>query len=105
MVMKKIIWSAFAKKELKDIHDYYKYNISASIAQNIKEQIISATLYLLKYPQMGAIETNLITFGRNIRYLVSGNYKIIYVCENDIIHILKAFDCRLNPDKMNENIK
>lgn len=38
-------------------------------------------------------------------YLVSGNYKIIYLIDENLITIATIFDCRQNPVKLkNKNV-
>lgn len=39
----KIFWTAFAKRELKNIFDYYKIRASQKIAQNLVTEIVEKT--------------------------------------------------------------
>jgi toxin ParE1/3/4 len=52
---------------------------------------------------IGAIEENLIELKQQHRYLVEGNYKIIYRLINNDIYITDIFDCRQNPEKMKKH--
>jgi plasmid stabilization system protein ParE len=74
----KIIWSDFASQMLKEIFVYYKENASTSVAKNIRNDIFKTTNKLQYHPQLGQIELNLIQLKEGHRYLVEGNYKIVY---------------------------
>jgi plasmid stabilization system protein ParE len=99
----KIIWTEFAISELKSIYDYYKWNVGITIAKKIKTQIFASAKQLTKFPESGQIEENLLRLGE-FRYLVSGNYKIIYKQVTENIFITDIFDCRQNPKIMKENV-
>ncbi len=99
MIMK-IIWSDFAIGNLKDIFDYYKIKASKKIARKIRLQILEATKQLIHNPESGQIEFYLDKFKQNHRYILSGNYKIIYRYTKDKIFINDVFDVRQNPNKM-----
>jgi toxin ParE1/3/4 len=54
-------------------------------ADKIKKSIFSSTKTILKQPFIGALEENLAEFKQGHRYIVDGNYKIIYrVIDQDI---------------------
>lgn len=95
-----IIWTEFAILELKKIHDWYKINASFEIAAKIKNSIFDATRTLKHQPYSGQIEENLISLKENHRYIVQGNYKIIYILTENSVFITDVFDCRQNPKKM-----
>ena len=99
----KIIWSEFDISELKNIYDYYKINVSIRIARQLKSFILGATSQLITYPESGQIEENLQELNEGHRYLVEGNYKIIYKRIGKIVYITDVFDCRQNPQKMKRN--
>lgn len=98
----KIVWTDFAIESLKDIFDYYSINASKRTAHKIRKQILNSTKLLIKNPVSGQIEFNLETLKQSHRYLVSGNYKIIYRLNGDEIIINDVFDTRQNPVKMND---
>lgn len=54
-------------------------------------------------PESGQIELNLEKLNQNHRYIVCGNYKVIYKIENNDIIINDIFDGRQNPIKMNDD--
>lgn len=98
-----IVWTDFAIENLKDIFDYYSARANKKIAVKILKQILKSTKQLEDNPELGQIEFHLERLKQNHRYLVSGNYKVIYkVFENQII-IIDIFDTRQNPKKIKRN--
>lgn len=95
-----IIWTDFAIKNLKEIFEYYANIAHKKVAHKIKNQILSATNQLKENPNSGQIELNLVNLQQNYRYLVSGNYKVIYKTFQNQIIIYDVFDTRQNPIKM-----
>ncbi len=95
-----IFWTETARMQLQNIFNYHRNNVSLKVAQNLRNQIYNRTNQLEMFPQSGPIEPLL--YRRNIeyRYLVEGNYKIIYSIENQVVKIATVFDCRQNPTKM-----
>lgn len=96
----KIIWTDFATDSLIEIYKYYKEVASKDVAQKIKYKIFSATKQLLKHPLSGQIEVNLQKLGEDHRYLVEGNYKIIYKRVKEGLLITDVFDTRQDPVKI-----
>ena len=99
----KILWSDFAKLMLYEIYLYHKENASVRIAQKIKKNILNSTAYLLNHPEMGKLEPLLLFLNEGHRYIVEGNYKIIYKQVKEGILITDIFDTRQNPTKINRN--
>ena len=95
-----VIWTYFATSELKNIYLFYKLAASTIVAQKIKKSIFNATKKLSKTPLIGQIEDNLVELKQGHRYIVEGNYKIIYRIINKEIYIVDVFDCRQNPQKI-----
>ncbi len=102
--MRQIIWTNFAISELKNIFLYYRMVAGEKTADKIRKSIFSATKPTLKQPFIGALEENLTDLKQGHRYLVEGNYKIIYRVIDNNIYIIDIFDCRQNPTKMKKNI-
>jgi toxin ParE1/3/4 len=102
--MKQIKWTNFAISELKNIFLYYRIVAGEKPAEKIKKSIIFATKPLLKQPLIGTLEENLIELKQGHRYIVEGNYKIIYFTIDKEIYITDIFDCRQNPTKMKRNL-
>ncbi len=98
--MKQIKWTNFAISELKNIFLYYRMVAGEKTAEKIKKSILIATKPLIKQPLIGALEENLTELKQEHRYIVEGNYKIIYRIIDEEIFITDIFDCRQNPTKM-----
>ena len=96
----KVIITDHAKFKLKDIYQYYKNIVSSKIAGKVKKDIINKTLSLNKFPFKGPLEENLKDLNEELRYLVAGNYKIIYYIYQNSIYIIDIFDTRQDPGKM-----
>jgi len=99
----KILWTEFAINQLEQVFDYYKYKANINVARKIVSQIADRTLLLEKNPLMGTKEPLLEDRKSEYRYLVEGNYKILYWVEDNFVKISSIFDCRLNPIKIKEN--
>ena len=98
----KIIWSDFATGTLLDIYQYYKLKASPTVARKIKTDILETTKQLIKHPYSGQVEFTLEKLKEGHRYLVKGNYKIIYKEVAEGILITDVFDTRQDPVKMND---
>lgn len=99
-----IKWSELAENQLHDIFDYYYLKANLRIAKKIVKQIIQKVDYLYSNPKLGTKESLLEKYSQEFRYLVEGNYKIIYWIDENIITIAAVFDCRQNPTKMEKSI-
>lgn len=75
---------------------------SKRTAHKTRKQILNSAKQLIKNPESGQIESNLESLNQNHRYLVSGNYKIIYRISRNEIIINDVFDTRQDPTKMND---
>ncbi len=98
----KIYWSDFASEMLADIYKYYKSNGTLRVANKIKSEILNTTNQLKRHPNSGPIELNLEELKQGHRYLIKGNYKIIYKEIKEGILITDVFDTRQDPIKLND---
>lgn len=98
----KIFWTKFAKRELKNIFDYYKLKASPRIAKKLITEIIVHSNILDFQNKIGQKEELLSNRKENFRYLVYKNYKIIYWFNDpkNRIEIVDIFDTRQNPIKI-----
>jgi plasmid stabilization system protein ParE len=96
-----VFWSDTATETLRDIYVYYKELAGKNTAGKIKRTIFTATKQLVRYPQSGQIEENLKLLGEDHRYLIAGNYKIIYKNVNAGVLVTDVFDTRQDPSKIN----
>jgi len=99
----KVFWTKFALDALKEIFTYYKDNANIKIANNIKNSILLSTRQLEFQPQSGAIETLLLHLNDEYRFIIRGNYKVIYKIQHKKLFITDIFDTRQNPDKIYRN--
>jgi toxin ParE1/3/4 len=99
-----IFWTQLAEEKLHDIFQYYKYKAGVKIAKKIITEIVDRTLILEQNSKAGQIEELLVNRKYEFRYLISGNYKIIYYIHKEVNKIMVAnvFDSRQNPSKLNE---
>ena len=63
-------------------------------------ELENRTLVLIDFPFLGQKEELLSSRKENFRYLVEGNYKIIYWIDDEVIRIVSIFDTRQNPEKL-----
>jgi len=98
-----VFWTKFALNELHNIYDYYKVNVGVLIANNIKESILLSTHQLELQPMSGTPELLLQHLNQDHRYIIRGNYKIIYKIQSKRIYITDVFDTRQNPTKIYRN--
>lgn len=97
-----VYWTDFALNQLEQIFDFYKYKAGVEVSKRLVTQIIDRTLLLENSPFIGTKEPFLERRAKEYRYLVEGNYKIIYSVEGSDIWVSSVFDCRQNPIKMIE---
>jgi plasmid stabilization system protein ParE len=98
----KVFWTETALKMLEDIFDYYKSEVSTDIARRLVKKIVNRTLQLKSNPYSGSKEPLLKLRKFEYRYLVEGNYKIIYWVENNYVNIAAVFDTRQNPQRIKD---
>lgn len=99
MVAYKIVITPEARKSIKSIFDYYDKFISKQMAKNINDGIRKDINILASQPNIGKSE---IINGRELKVLVSVNYKIYYIVEEKVLQviIIEIFDSRQHPDKL-----
>ena len=99
-----VYWTQFAENKLEDIYTYYSQTASERIAYRLVDGIIHRSLELEKNPHIGQKEILLSDRIQEFRYLVYKNYKLIYWVNHDKkrVEILNLFDCRQNPEKLND---
>jgi plasmid stabilization system protein ParE len=97
----KLLWSDFSIEMLKEIYTYYKDKANPKVARKIKTDILNTTNQLKNHPTSGQIELNLEKLEEHHRYLVKGNYKIIYKEIPEGLLITDIFDTRQDPIKLN----
>jgi plasmid stabilization system protein ParE len=98
----KVVWTELAKVQLKATCQYYKEVAGNRVAKTIKTKIFEKTRKLSRHPEIGQQEQNTVVTGLGYRYLVSGNYKIIYKIQKEEKNVMIAavFDTRQHPDAL-----
>lgn len=96
----RIEWSELSERQLRDIFEYYSFEVSSKIARKIINRIIDKVSVLESNPLVGVKEELLSDYPEDYRYLVESNYKIIYWKKENLITIASVFDCRQNPEKI-----
>ncbi len=95
-----VFWTQTALNNLKTIFEYHKNKASVKTARNLVKRIVKATYLLRTAPEMGRIEELLSHRKHQYRFIVEGNYKIIYWIEDNIVKIATVFDTRQDPGKL-----
>ena len=83
----------------------FRYNnevAGVNIARKIKSNIFKATKQLAHNSLSGQVELSLKHLQEEHRYLVQGNFKIIYKVIEDVVLITDLFDSRQDPVKIND---
>ena len=103
----KLCWTPFAERCLAEIDEYIKQQTnSAEIAGRYIQKLILCVEQLYYFPNSGQVEPLLRHLNQNSRYLIEGNYKIIYQFNNDKVVITDVFHTKQNPVKIaKRNIK
>ena len=95
-----IITTDFAKAQLRDIYNYYSREVSENTALKLINKILSAIDDLGRHLSLGVKEPLLAEINLGHKFIVAGNYKIIFHLEGKTIYITDIFDCRQNPSKI-----
>lgn len=87
-----VIWANAAFDDLLEIEEF----IGQPKADKIIENIMSRARQLSQFPELGAVQ-EMPSHRRKYRFVVEGNYKIIYCFEQSIVQICAVFDSRRDP--------
>ena len=68
--------------------------------KKIVQSILSRTRQLEAFPQSGSLQDADLKNKREYRYLVEGNYKIIYSLDEMVLYVAAVIDTRKNPKKL-----
>jgi len=96
----KVLWTETALNQLEDIFEYYKSKVSVKTAKMVVKKLVQKTILLQKSPNIGRIEELLEDRKYEYRFIVEGNYKIIYWFADNLVNIAAVFDTRQNPEKI-----
>lgn len=95
-------WSEQAASSLEEIFGYHKEVAGLRVARKIATKITQRTRILSDNPLAGQREELLKDLSVEFRYLVEGNYKILYYTLPGKVVISLIFDCRRNPEKIQD---
>ena len=98
-----VVWTSEAFSDLETIFDFI-YSQSQSAAGNITKSILARAKQLENFPESGANQQTLHQKKYKYKYLVDGNYKIIYSHTKNIAYIHAVIDCRQDPYAINEKL-
>ncbi len=96
----KIVVTGPASDDINEIYGYYLRKVNLKTAKQEKDKIIKRFKILKNFPLSGQVEGNEKFKDSEFRYLVQGNFKIVYKVEEDTVIILSVFHTSQNPDKM-----
>jgi len=99
-----IIFSDYALMQLEKIY-YFLQSQNVNAAIHIHNHILDEIEKLKNFPQIAAIEPELLGLSHIYRSLVvRKRYKVVYYIKKNIIHISAIFDCRQDPRKLQDLI-
>ncbi len=95
-----VVWSAWAQRQLDEIHAWHCTAASPAVADRIVDDILAVTHLLEQFPFGGQVEPWLEHKRQGHRRVVVGNYKIVYRVHQEEVRIVDVFDSRQDPGKM-----
>ena len=90
-----VVWTSEALDDLLDIEAFIA---DASKAEKIVDSIIGKARQLEQFPLSGKKQET--QTKQEYRFLLAGNYKIIYSFRKDTVYIHTIFDTRQDPGKL-----
>ena len=100
-----VFWTDSAIEDLQKIYSYLSTVASDKIAINTTNSIVERTISLEHNPRIGQIEELLKHYKKEIRYIVEGHHKIVYLIDDYYVIILTVFDCRQDPKKLEDSVQ
>jgi toxin ParE1/3/4 len=89
-----------AQFRLDEIVEYHQKIGYVKRGRKIRAAILKKALLLKEHPNLGVVEEKLAELGLGHRFLIEGNYKIIYRIEGQYILVTDVFDTRQDPEKL-----
>lgn len=94
----KILWQKKASDDLNGIYNYIKED-SPQNAIMVFNKIYELVNSLVVFPEKYPVEPTL--NNPNVRFVVIWSFKIIYTIKENTIYILRIFNTKRNPKKIN----
>ncbi len=95
-----VLYTAWAKQQLREIYTFYKEVGNSKKGRKIRVAVNKKVLQLKDFPLLGREEELLSSLGQGHRYLVEGQYKIIYRIIESTVYVTDIFDTRRNPNQI-----
>lgn len=106
MLSFKIVWTEFAEWNLHEIYRYlFSKSKSEKIAKNYILNLVLRVEQLEKFPDSGHKEEALLEMGKDFRFLVYKNYKIVYFVSEATVYVTDVFHTKLDPTKLKKRSK
>lgn len=99
-----VIWTSEAFSDLESIFDFI-HSQSSNAAVGIVKAVLARARQLQQYPESGALHPAIHQNSSKYRYLVEGNYKIIYSYPKNAVYIHAVIDCRQDPYAAEEKLR
>jgi toxin ParE1/3/4 len=71
--------------------------VGYAVANKIILNLIRSVEILRSHPESGQLESSLASVPTGVRYLVEGNYKVLYFLSGKSVAVIDVFDTRRNP--------
>jgi toxin ParE1/3/4 len=84
------------------IFDYYLNEAGYGVVRKIVLNLIRKVEILKSFPKTGQIKPLL---PDEVRYLLEGNYKVLYFIDNKSVLVIDVFDTRRNPIGISMGLK
>lgn len=91
-----VIWTDESMGDLEVIYDFLAEK-SRKSAKNVVQSILARTRQLEAFPESGSPQETDMSVRSTYRYLVEGNYKIIYSNEGNALYEEAVVDTRQDP--------
>jgi plasmid stabilization system protein ParE len=96
MAKRKVVWTISAEIQLQSILDFFNNrNKNANYSRRLYKNLIKVLRTVEKNPELG-IKTKI----ENIRGLIIDDYILFYEISETMILVLKIWDSRQNPNKL-----
>ena len=101
MVEHKIYWTQFALNSLSEIHEYLLLQSgSEELANKYVQKLLLKIEHLKQFSNSGTDEPFLKAIGQQSKFVLEGNYKIIYQIQANQIFVTDVFHVKQNPQKI-----
>lgn len=101
----RVVWSHRAYDNYQIVKRYIKRKFGERKVREFCSEVRKATVQISHHPDRGSYE--LLLEGGSYEYrsiLINGLSKLVYVAEDDIIHVADFWDCRWEPERITEGL-